>query len=93
MSISIPKTIIANGQTSTVFGISSVCCRIATNPAKTIITPMARITIAPPPGIPKHSSSCLLRIRSRSSLTGLSDAPHWEQTLASSGFLVPHLVQ
>lgn len=60
MTISMPKITAANGQTLTSELMRSACCRNHSNPATTIITPMAMPTIEPPRGIPKHSRSYLL---------------------------------
>jgi len=61
MSMSMPKTIAANGQTLMFEGIKFASCKSHINPAKSIITPMAKPIIAPPRGSPKqHSSSYLL---------------------------------
>jgi hypothetical protein len=56
----IPKTIIANGHTLTPEGIRFACCRKYMMPAAKMIRPMAIPTIAPAPGMPKHSFSTRL---------------------------------
>ena len=58
-----------------------------------IITPMAKPTIMPPCGIPKHSSSTRLRSYLREGGAVARLAPHLTHTKASSSFLAPHLVQ
>jgi len=70
----------------------TICCKSPMSPQMRIITPKARPTIAPPCGIPKHSSSRLRSyLREGGAVSRL--APHLTQTKASSSFLAPHLVQ
>ena len=95
MMIRIPKIMIAKGQADTPEGITSIpgCCRSIISPQSRITAPMAKPTIAPPYGIPKHSSSTRLcsRFRARGTVSRL--APHLTHTTAPSSFLAPHLVQ
>lgn len=96
MMIRIPKIMIAKGQGDIPEGITSMpgCCRNHMSPQSRIIMPMAKTTIVPPYGIPKHSSSMGLRSCLRDGGAAVFRlAPHLTQTTAFSSFLAPHLVQ
>ena len=71
----------------------TVCCKSAMSPQIRIIIPKAKPTIAPPCGIPKHSSSVRLRSYLREGGAVSRLAPHLTHTMASSSFWAPHLVQ
>jgi len=95
MMIRIPKIMTAKGHADTPGGITSMpgCCRNHMIPQSRITTPMAKPTIVPPRGIPKHSSSTCLRSGLREGGAVSRLAPHLVHTTASSSFFVPHLVQ
>src|SRR3989337_3271724 len=63
-------------------------------PQNTIIAPIARPTMVPPWGSPKHSCSIRLRSYLRETWVPVSKlAPQLTQTKAVSSFLVPHFEQ
>lgn len=85
-------TMAAKAPASIVGKSGTICCKSPMSPQIRIIMPKARPTIAPPCGIPKHSSSRLRSyLREGGAVSRL--APHLTQTMASSSFLAPHLVQ
>ena len=91
--IKTPMTMAMKAPTSIVGKSGTICCRSAISPQIRIITPKAKPTIAPPCGIPKHSSSGRLRSYLRGGGAVARLAPHLTHSTASSSFLAPHLVQ